>query len=380
MLSRTDMDDTTTTTAADPTHKRRRGDGGDGVPRVRTTLVAGNRRVLGYKDGVGRDARFTHNVGICFDKEGDLIIADRDRRHVRLMNPTTCEVRHVVPCPPDTPPRKVDTGCTSVAVDPSGCIRLAAPDTKSMYLLDPKTKTMEMSQLMCVPWDPHCDDTYKNPYTPTCIAVDATGTIFFTDRTLMTCLLRVDTADVELTPGVHMGTAHTTRMLGYDGTKQYPVREDEQLHEPEGVAVGVRGDVYVCDTGNHRVCRVDGVTSCVSSVAGTGMWGHQDGPADAATFNDPTRLVVDEEGTIIVVDTGNYAIRRIDGKTHMVTTMLDLLDFTEAEVTGIALHPDGEAFYMCTATEVYRVACDSLVGPPAVTPWPRSRRMVTVAR
>jgi len=78
-------------------------------------------------------------------------------------------------------------------------------------------------------------------------------------------------------------------------------------------------DLYVSDTGNHavRLARYDGV---VSTVAGTGQPGYQDGEAKAARFNRP-RGIAALPGRVFVADAGNHAIRCIDlknGKVHTV--------------------------------------------------------------
>jgi sugar lactone lactonase YvrE len=90
-----------------------------------------------------------------------------------------------------------------------------------------------------------------------------------------------------------------------------------RFNAPCGVAVAPNGDVYVADTGNHRVRRItsDGM---VTTPAG-GESGFAGGAAADARFNSPCSVAVDQAGAVLIADTGNGSVRRlIDGR---VTTL-----------------------------------------------------------
>jgi hypothetical protein len=90
-----------------------------------------------------------------------------------------------------------------------------------------------------------------------------------------------------------------------------------EFNAPASVAVDVSGSyVYVADTGNHLIRLIDLSGGLVSTLAGTGTAGADDGDAlTEASFNGPGDLVVDESGDIYVADTGNSRIRVITGGT-----------------------------------------------------------------
>jgi sugar lactone lactonase YvrE len=79
---------------------------------------------------------------------------------------------------------------------------------------------------------------------------------------------------------------------------------------PEGIAVDRQGALYVADTLNHAIRRVapDGM---VTTVAGDGRPGLVDGVGRAARFQEPAAVAVDGNGILYVADTGNSAIRRV---------------------------------------------------------------------
>ena len=83
-----------------------------------------------------------------------------------------------------------------------------------------------------------------------------------------------------------------------------------QFHGPRGLGVDSAGNVLVADARNHRIRRItpDGV---VSTLAGCGLAGHEDGPADEAKFDFPFGLAVDEADNIFVADENNHCVRQI---------------------------------------------------------------------
>jgi sugar lactone lactonase YvrE len=95
-----------------------------------------------------------------------------------------------------------------------------------------------------------------------------------------------------------------------------------QLLTPRGVAIEATGAVLVTDTGNNRIRRVDPSTGIISTIAGIGTAGFtgDGGVATAARLSGPTGIAVDGAGTIYFCDTGNNAVRTIDtqGTIHTI--------------------------------------------------------------
>ena len=95
------------------------------------------------------------------------------------------------------------------------------------------------------------------------------------------------------------------------------------LNLPRAVAVTGDGDVLIADTDNQRIRRIDHVTGVITTVAGTGRYGHggDGGPATAARLASPQALALAADGTVFVADTRNARIRRIDPDTGIITTI-----------------------------------------------------------
>jgi len=93
------------------------------------------------------------------------------------------------------------------------------------------------------------------------------------------------------------------------------------LNGPRDVFVDIAGNLYIADTGNHRIRKV-ATGGTITTVAGTGEAGYSgdDGLATIAKLNGPRGVAVDEAGNIYIADTENHRIRRVAASTGIITT------------------------------------------------------------
>ena len=134
----------------------------------------------------------------------------------------------------------------------------------------------------------------------------ATGTIYVADAGDAQRIRRITSDNVVSTlAGGEPGFA--------DGTGG-----DARFNAPSGLAIGPNHTIYVADTGNNAIRRVtaDGV---VTTMAGDGVAGYQDGLARSARFNGPVGVAVQGTGRVIVADTYNDRIRAIQPDGTVVT-------------------------------------------------------------
>jgi sugar lactone lactonase YvrE len=98
-------------------------------------------------------------------------------------------------------------------------------------------------------------------------------------------------------------------------------RDDDGLDSPEGLAVDITGNLYIADSANHRVLRVDRAGR-IATVAGTGDAGYSSdgGPATEAKLAFPVGLAVDAVGNLYIGDVGNHRVRRVD-PAGVITTV-----------------------------------------------------------
>jgi sugar lactone lactonase YvrE len=138
-----------------------------------------------------------------------------------------------------------------------------------------------------------------------------------------------------------------------------------RFRSPSGVAVDGEEMVYVADTGNHTIRKiVSGVVTTIAGVAGSP--GSIDGYGAAARFNAPSAMVVDARGNLYVCDTGNHTIRKVS-PSGLVTTVAGLAGTPgEADRTGgsarlsspggIAIDADGTIYIADTGNHRIAVA------------------------
>jgi len=83
------------------------------------------------------------------------------------------------------------------------------------------------------------------------------------------------------------------------------------LNNPSGIAIDSSGSIYIADTNNHCIRRLD-TSGNLTIYAGSGIPGYRNGGPTIAQFNTPTALAVDMAGNLYVADTENNAVRIIE--------------------------------------------------------------------
>jgi GT2 family glycosyltransferase/sugar lactone lactonase YvrE len=111
---------------------------------------------------------------------------------------------------------------------------------------------------------------------------------------------------------------------GYDGDEKPAT--DAALNTPSAVVAAPNGDIYFTDTLNYRVRMIDAKTGLIHTVAGDGMPGDQvnvgdGGPATNAHLNMPSDVAIAANGDLYIADMHHNRIRRVDAKTHIITTV-----------------------------------------------------------
>ena len=164
---------------------------------------------------------------------------------------------------------------------------------------------------------------------PTGVSVDSSGSVFILDSN-NNRIRKVAGGIINTVAGTPAGSA-----IGEGGPPATAF-----LSTPFGVAADSLGNIYIADTGNHRIRKIS--NGVITTYAGTGNPGYtgDGGPATSATLNNPFGVAVDSAGNVYVADTDNAVIRKID-TNHIITTIAG---------TGVqGMNSDGPA----TSSELY---------------------------
>jgi DNA-binding beta-propeller fold protein YncE len=96
-----------------------------------------------------------------------------------------------------------------------------------------------------------------------------------------------------------------------------------QINNPYGLTIGPDGALYFCEVDNHRVRRLDLKTHTLSTVAGSGKQGYSGdgGPALTASLNQPYEVRFDKGGDMFFAEMQNHIVRRVDARTRIISTV-----------------------------------------------------------
>lgn len=97
-----------------------------------------------------------------------------------------------------------------------------------------------------------------------------------------------------------------------------------RIRDPEGAGVATNGDVYLADTGNHVIRKIDFITGIITTVVGTGVAGStgDGGLATLAPLNGPQDVFVAPNGDLYIADTGSRRIRMVTAATGIITNVI----------------------------------------------------------
>ncbi len=244
-------------------HRIKRVDRNDGT--IHTVAGVGKAGFSG-DGGPAVSARLNEPYGLAIDTRGSIYFADRLNRRVRKVEPAT------------------------------GIITTVAGDGTKMFSGDD---------------GPAADAGLVEPNG---VALDGKGRLFIAD--VADHRIRA----VDLTTGTISTFAGNGK--GKHSGDGGPARV-ASIHGARAVRVGPDGTVWVLERQGNTLRAIDAKTGVISTRAGTGKAGYSgdDGPALEATFNGPKELCLDKAGNVYVVDTENHAVRRIDFKTGRITTV-----------------------------------------------------------
>lgn len=136
---------------------------------------------------------------------------------------------------------------------------------------------------------------FKSPYS---VTIDANGNLYTTDD--------ADPRVRKISPAGEVSTYAGIETPGYvDGSKDVA-----QFKSGNYIIADALGNLYVSDAGNNRIRKIS-VEGQVTTIAGTGMPGYNDGRGATAQFNFPGGITIDKQGNLYIVDRGNFRIRKI---------------------------------------------------------------------
>jgi hypothetical protein len=278
---------------------------GDGGPAIQALL----NFPKSYPELVADPLDFGEFLGgLAVDASGSLYIADAYNNRVRKVDPQGVITTIV------DPSSMAETWPQGVATDAAGNLYISYTGTYGALLK--RTPNGLMSTLAvpgCLPGPyPPC---FPADIFPAGIAVDAGGNLYIADGYSRVRKVGPDGSIMTIAgdPGGG-GVAFTCASFGDSGPAT------SAALDALGVAVDGNGNVYVADTYNNCIRKID-VTGTITTVAGTGLPGYSGdgGPARNAQLNLPHGVAVDTAGNIYIADTANNRIRKVSSDGIIAT-------------------------------------------------------------
>jgi len=213
-----------------------------------------------------------------------------------------------------------------IAVDASGNVYVALPSQHAVARI---SKDGEATRFAGTGLPGYRGDGVEARFTrlsgPTDVAVDAQGVVYIAD----TENHRIRAVDTK-------GLIRTVAGTGVSGFQGDGKATSLALSRPTGVAADDEGNLYVADTENHRI-RVVSVAGRIQTIAGTGTPGFSgdNGPASAATLRQPIDVAVDGRGNLFVVDSQNIRVRKLEAPIRPeISAIVNAADYTERLAPG----------------------------------------------
>lgn len=311
------------------------------------TTVAGNG-LSGYGgDGEkATKAKLNLPFNITFDENDNIYIADTYNNSVRKIDHDSGIISTVVGTADKNVPSDLKT--------PTG---LTIDNYNNLYIAD--LANLRIRKVNLESGSAITLAGKKSPTQPVNIDADLGGpfnVVFDNDRNLYVSVngdSKVEKIDFRTGK---VSTVAGTGEVGFSGDGG--VATQAKMANPTGLALDGKGNLYIADSGNERIRKVNLSTGIITTVAGTGETGFIGDGVDAteAQLANPLGIAISPKGNIVFVDRGNNRVRKIDIKTGKISTIAGTgesgfsgdgelaKNAMLANPTGVAFNNQGELF------------------------------------
>ena len=295
------------------------------------TTVAGKAGSAGFSGdgGPAISANLNAPVGICFDPAGNLYIADFNNQRVRKVDATTGLISTIAGN--GTPGFSGDGGLALNAQlnHPS---RLYADKNNHLFVVDYdnwRVRKIDLGTGIITTVAGNGTENnvegglaVNSGMLPNAITMDKAGNLIISQHNPPLANFTGNIISrLDMSTGI-ITTIAGTGMFTFSGDGGLAV--NASLYNPAGLSFDVAGNLYFVDESNYRIRKIDAVTGIITTVAGNGGGNFMSPDGSLAlniSFKNPTDVLVDGNGKLIIVDQNDERVRTVDLSTGIITSI-----------------------------------------------------------
>ena len=285
-------------------------------------IYAGTSTSCGYSGdtGLATSAQLSAPNSIAFDSSGNLYVADTSNARIRKVAASTGDISTVAG---DGQVGSTGDGSAATSAKLDNPIGVAVDSSNNIYIADQANNKIRKftvgGNISTVAGNGTAGSTGDGSAAtsaeldaPTGVAVDSSGNIYVADK--------INNKIRKFTLGGDIGTVAGDGTSGSSGDGS--AATSAELNSPNGVAVDSFGNIYIADTGNNRIRKVNAGTHDIDTMAGNGTAAYtgNDGAAISAEINQPKGLGVDSADNVFIADTANDVVRKVVQDTVFAST------------------------------------------------------------
>ncbi|HXB12777.1 MAG TPA: T9SS type A sorting domain-containing protein, partial [Bacteroidia bacterium] len=290
---------------------------GDGIPGYNGNNISATNSQLSYP------------TDVASDKSGNIYISENGNNMIREVDYSTGNILKIAGTGEagfsgdNGPAGKAQfNGPNGVFIDTAGNIYVADEYNNRIREINPITntiKTIAGNGAAGFSGDNGFPTSAELLY-PMSVTVDLKGDIFIAD--MINDRIREISAITKKIKTI-AGNGYNAKNWGGGYSGDGGQATAAELYQPQGVAVDNKNNLYIADTWNDRIRKVNLTTGIISTVAGTGNWNYtgDGGPATAADLGIPTSIRLDAYGNLYIADFYNNVVRQVSVWDSTITTI-----------------------------------------------------------
>lgn len=279
------------------------------------TTLAGSNGVSATLDGTGTAAQFKNPAFIASDSKGNLFVSDASDHVIRKITPAGVVTTFAgIAATTGSADNATGTMATfnnpqGIVIDSNDNLFVADENNHTIRKITPSGAVTTFAGTAGANGSTDANGTSARFDTPEVLAIDSSNNIFVGDRGNL-LVRKITSAGVVSTIAGTVGASGDTDGVGTSAS----------FGGMQGIAVDSSGNIFVADTQNQTIRKIDSSNNVTTYAGASGVSGSADGSLTSARFQVPCGMVFDKKGNLFISDNDNHTIRKIS-KDGTVSTL-----------------------------------------------------------